>query len=199
MFNMPQLTSQYGTMRQFDIVTTVDQERFLKTKRNALISGFSIDDDGKILGTLNLVSYMKMAPKSLFLRTQKKKGSSDDDDEEEQEEREKKLLKDNFVNMTDSSDWEIGRTVYSTFTIKGTFGIEKISEDTQELALNVESIQCTKLDFHKGHPDEHAAEAGASAEAEEEEEDFSGEDEPDESLTQEGGLLQALLNMHVKK
>ena len=66
-------------------MTTIDQENFLRTKRNALISGFSIDDEGKIVGTLNLVSYLKMAPKSLYLRSQKKKDSDEDDDDEELE------------------------------------------------------------------------------------------------------------------
>jgi hypothetical protein len=35
----------------------------MSKKRGSLISGVSIDEHGKIIGTLNLVSYMKLAPK----------------------------------------------------------------------------------------------------------------------------------------
>jgi hypothetical protein len=44
------------------VVTTIDSETFHKKKKNAPVNGFTIDKDGKITGTLNLVSYLKVAP-----------------------------------------------------------------------------------------------------------------------------------------
>jgi hypothetical protein len=80
--NMPQLVRDYGAYRQFDIVTTVDQETFLRSKKHALVSGFSIDEKGRIVATLNTVSYMKVAPKTLIAKDLTKAAKNDDDDEE---------------------------------------------------------------------------------------------------------------------
>jgi hypothetical protein len=40
----------------------IDQETFLKKKSKSAINGFSIDEHGNIIGTLNLMSYLKIAP-----------------------------------------------------------------------------------------------------------------------------------------
>ena len=43
----------------------IDQETFLKKKSKSAINGFSIDEHGRITGTLNLMSYLKLAPKDI--------------------------------------------------------------------------------------------------------------------------------------
>lgn len=62
---MPSVISEFGANRQFDIVSMIDQETFLKKKSKAAINGFSIDEHGKITGTLNLMSYLKVAPRDM--------------------------------------------------------------------------------------------------------------------------------------
>lgn len=61
-FNMPMVLSEFGTYRQMDVVATIDSETFHKQKKDAPRNGFTIDKDGYITGTLNTVSYLKVAP-----------------------------------------------------------------------------------------------------------------------------------------
>jgi len=63
--NMPELLKDYGADSQLDIIMSVDQNKFLTKNYNSPISGFSIDETGKIQSTFNMVSYMKVAPKDL--------------------------------------------------------------------------------------------------------------------------------------
>jgi hypothetical protein len=133
---MPTLVREYGPYRQFDIVGTVDQETFLKVKKNALVSGFSIDEKGRIVGTLNTVSYMKVSPPHIDKINRPKKVKSDeDDDEEEDDDTDSELKKEHFKNMTQTQDWLIARTIYATITVKGRIGIDTISDDESELIV----------------------------------------------------------------
>lgn len=56
---MPELIRDYGPDTQFDLVSTVDQDKF-KTEKD--YSGFTISEDGFITGTFNLITYIKTAP-----------------------------------------------------------------------------------------------------------------------------------------
>jgi hypothetical protein len=38
--------------------------------------------------------------------------------------------------------------------LKGKIAIEKLSEESSELVVQIEKIDFSKLDFHKGHPDD---------------------------------------------
>ena len=62
---MPLLVKQYGSNTQFDIISTIDQDKYMDKNKKAAISGFSIDKKGRIKGILNFVSYIKLAPEDL--------------------------------------------------------------------------------------------------------------------------------------
>jgi len=38
--------------------------------------------------------------------------------------------------------------------IKGKIAIDKIEDDKSEFVANIQKIDFSKLDFHKGHPDD---------------------------------------------
>jgi len=61
---------------------------------------------------------------------------------------------DYFKDMTNSFDWEVARTIYATLTVKGRIAIDKKSNEESELIVVMESFDISKLDFHKGHPDD---------------------------------------------
>lgn len=83
------LISEYGRDRQFDLIFTLDQHTFLNKQKKALASGISIDARGNIIGNLNLVSYLKLAPKGVGPKSSTKKSYAakrkryDEDEEEE--------------------------------------------------------------------------------------------------------------------
>jgi hypothetical protein len=85
MLNMPSIQREHGSNVQFDIVSTIDQDTFLKKKTTSNINGFSIDKQGHITGTLNLISYLKVAPEDIQAGRQKKREVSEDDDDEDDE------------------------------------------------------------------------------------------------------------------
>lgn len=98
----------------------------MKKKSKAAINGFSIDEHGKITGTLNLMSYLKVAPRDIKQgpykpkKAKKMKKNEDGETEEEEDDEEEEDMdrvdeKQAFHDMTDSTNWEIGRTIYSTF------------------------------------------------------------------------------------
>jgi len=66
----------------------------LKKKSKSAINGFSIDEHGRITGTLNLMSYLKLAPTNMNSKPKKEKKmvknedgelEEEEDDEEEEE------------------------------------------------------------------------------------------------------------------
>ena len=81
--NMPELIKDYGGDSQLDILMSVDQSKFLTKNRGSPISGFSIDETGKIKSTFNMVSYMKVAPRDLKPRKRFEVVSEDDEEIEE--------------------------------------------------------------------------------------------------------------------
>ena len=111
--NMPNLMSQYGEKVQFDVVSTIDQEFFLRNKKGSATNGFTINEKGQFVGTLNFISYLKVKP---IVRKErhpddptKAEDEEDDDSDDLDEER--------FKELIDSSgtDWVVARTIYSTF------------------------------------------------------------------------------------
>ena len=80
--NMPELTKDYGSNSQFDIVSTMNQEKSLIEDD---YSGFTIDGDGHISGTFNLISYIKIAPQDMKVKQHKYESVSEDDEEEEED------------------------------------------------------------------------------------------------------------------
>ena len=68
LFNMPSITGEYGNQIQFDIVSMIDQDTFLQKKQKSNINGFSIDERGHVTGTLNLISYLKVAPEDVEVK-----------------------------------------------------------------------------------------------------------------------------------
>ena len=167
----------------------------MRHKKGALISGFDIDAKGKILATLNLVSYMKVGSKGLGPKNFNKKSLSDDEDDEEEVVPDK-LLRDEMIN---SDEWVVARTIYSTLTIQGRVAVDKIDDENSELVMQVQSFSVSKLDFHKGHPDD-LLDKSTVKRVEDEEEDFDEDDDSNDSddKTSEGGIIQALLNMQLK-
>lgn len=57
--NMPELVKDYGSKSQFDLVSTIDKDKFVDQDD---YSGFNITEDGLIEAQFNLVTYIKMAP-----------------------------------------------------------------------------------------------------------------------------------------
>ena len=80
---MPELIRDYGPNTQFDLVFTVDQDKY-KTDKD--YSGFTISEDGEIQATFNLITYIKTAPQSFKVKQHKYESVSIDDDEEEDDE-----------------------------------------------------------------------------------------------------------------
>jgi hypothetical protein len=117
---MPSLRSEYGDSRQWDVTMTIDQETFLK-KYNSL-TGFQIGEHGDIEGKLNMVAYLKMAPKELKKSVNDLK--IDEDDYEDYSELEKEFMH----NFTNSKDWEIARTIYMTMSLKGKVVLDKVND-----------------------------------------------------------------------
>jgi hypothetical protein len=81
--NMPELIRDYGPNTQFDLVSTVDQNKF-KTEKD--YSGFTITEDGFITATFNLITYIKTAPQTFKVKQHKYESVSIDDEDEEEEE-----------------------------------------------------------------------------------------------------------------
>jgi len=103
--------------------------------------------------------------------------------------------------MTDSSNWEVARTIYATLTFKGRIAIEKKNEHESQLIVQAESFDISKLDFHKGHPDDLLDPSKMKKQKDEDdfdEEDEDDDDKDDDDKTAEGGIIQALINMQLK-
>ena len=62
---LPMVVGDYGVNSQFDVITFVDQEKFITMNRNSPISGFNIDAKGNIHGIINFISLLKVANSSL--------------------------------------------------------------------------------------------------------------------------------------
>lgn len=56
--------------------------------------------------------------------------------------------------MINSENWPVARTIYSTLTIQGRVAVDKLDEHNSELVMQIKSFSISKLDFHKGHPDD---------------------------------------------
>ena len=65
--------------------------------------------------------------------------------------------------------------------------------------MQISSLHFSKMDFHKGHPDDSLDDSKAGLE-EDDDEDFDEEPDfnSDPSKTSEGGIIQALINMQMK-
>ena len=57
--------------------------------------------------------------------------------------------------MTDSKDWMIARTIYTSLEVKGQIKISPLSDGQQELVVAIRKLDVAKLDFHRGSPDSH--------------------------------------------
>ena len=122
---------------------------------------------------------------------------SEEDDEEDDDDDLPSYLTENFEEMTQSGPWQVARTIYSTLTFKGIIGINKKSERESELNVRISSLDFSKLDFHKGHPDDSLDDSHPGLE---DDDDF--DDEPDSNYdptkTSEGGIIMALINMQMR-
>ena len=187
--NMPQVVSQYGT-RQFDIVTTIDQNRFMEANRKSSFSGFDVSN-GKIKGTLNLVSFLKVAPRTLPIPKELTRKSTAE---------ERKKFKEEAENFANSDDWVVARTIYTSLTIYGKVQLEKEDADTSVLKASIDGFDLAKMDFFKG---DHtgAAKNGDDAPKDDQEDDEDEEeedDDDDDTKTSEGALINAIINTHLK-
>jgi hypothetical protein len=211
LFNMPSITREYGNQIQFDIVSMIDQDTFLKKKLKSNINGFSIDESGHVTGTLNLISYLKVAPEDVERKPNqnikpkpvpKKKSTASGDDEEDDDSAQEddddiadhsldSATHDAWLkNMTDSWHWEIARTIYTSLEVKGQIQIKDIGNGEQELLLAINKLDVAKLDFHRGSPQEHKV--GREQNKNADEEDFdeirpgkSGDDDEDDDEEEE--------------
>lgn len=202
--NMPMVLREYGTYKQMDLVATIDSDTFHNKKQDSASNGFTIDEKGRITGTLNMVSYLKVAPDEALSyppgssETQRSKQkqkmnrgqeNGEDSDSEESEEEVGGSNHDEWVrNITNSEDWLIARTIYSSLQLKGRIAVEKLDENVSELVVQIEKVDFSKLDFHKGKPDEQLDASKVKDESEEDEED-SDSDVSDPTKTAEGGLI----------
>jgi len=73
---------------------------------------------------------MKIASRDLVFKDFKQK---QDDDEDLSDDSQLKL--EHFKNMTNSIDWQIARSIYSTLTLKGRIAIDKVNDETSELIM----------------------------------------------------------------
>lgn len=94
----------------------------MKNKKDSKVNGFTIDEKGNIVGSLNIVSYMKVS-KSAIVKDKSASSDNDEDDDDEEEDQEK--LHEQLVN---SEEWEVARTIYSTLQIRGSIEIRKENE-----------------------------------------------------------------------
>ena len=81
--------------------------------------------------------------------------------------------------------------------------IQRVSPTQSELQVKIDNFEISKLDFHKGHPDDQMDPTVTSV-VQDSDEDFDDEDDEEESSggaddkTPEGGIIQALLNLQIK-
>lgn len=63
---IPTFIESYGKDKQWDVVFTIDHDRFHNKYKDdkALANGLSIDSKGNMICSLNFVSYMKVAKDS---------------------------------------------------------------------------------------------------------------------------------------
>lgn len=73
--------------------------------------------------------------------------SEDDEEDDDFEDDDGNVV---MKELTDSSKWPIARTIFTTLTVKGKLLIEKISEEKSKLVMEIQGLDISKLDMHKG-------------------------------------------------
>ena len=119
----------------------------------------------------------------------KKYSSKSEDDEEEDDDDE--VAAEELRLLTDSRDWEVARTIYSTIQLRGRVAIDKVDDTTSNLVMEFKNFDIAKLDIHKGHPDDKMNADIINRQADDDDEDdddFEDEDKNDDK-THEGGLI----------
>ena len=112
---------------------------------------------------------------------------------------------DTLEMITNSTDWTIARTVYGTMQLGGKIKIDNVNSTHSELSARFTNAALSKLDIHKGHPDDEIKIDQIDTkdeEFDEEDGDSSDDDEDadfDDSRTAEGGIIQALFNMQLRQ
>mmetsp|Transcript_42032 Transcript_42032/g.64392 ORF Transcript_42032/g.64392 Transcript_42032/m.64392 type:complete len:215 (+) Transcript_42032:1110-1754(+) len=181
--NMPTLVGEYGAMSQFDVVTLIDPIKFSSKNKKSQVTGFSIDENGGISGNLNLVSFLKIAPDNVSAMDTSREG---------------------VKKLANSTEWIIARTIYSTITVKGQVKIEKLENGNSELSAELVGVDFSKMDIYKGDttrddvPPVPRPYEENDEEFSEDADDDDDEDDDDDDKTQEGGLIQALINMQIR-
>jgi hypothetical protein len=171
--------------------------------KNAAISGFSIDETGRIQSTFNMVSYLKVAPRDMKFKKKRYEKVSEDDEEEELDDEQSLSEKEIY-----STHWPIARTIFSTMSVTGRIALEQ-QEDGSELLLQISKIDVSKIDMFRGDAasDEYmnTPEAQKKVKQNDPDEDFDedesesdDDDEENAGKTQEGGLIQALINIQLQ-
>lgn len=79
---------------------------------------------------------------------EKRRSRSEDDDEEDDFEDDDDRT--SMKELTDSSRWPIARTIFTTLTLKGKILIEKINDKKSKLVMEIQGLDISKLDMHKG-------------------------------------------------
>jgi len=144
---------------------------------------------------------MKVAPRGLKTQRHFEFVSEDENESEEED-----LLGFETVEI-DSTNWQIARTIFSTMTVTGQVALDK-QQKSSLLLLEVSKMDISKLDMYRGDAasDEYMASPEAQKKVKENdpdedfgesESDSDDEDEADIGKTQEGGLIQALLNIQL--
>lgn len=104
--NMPMVLRDYGVYKQMDLVATIDSDAFHHKKQDAPANGFTIDEKGRITGTLNMVSYLKVAPEESLSYPP---GSSESS-KSKQKQKMNRANNDEESDSDDDSDQEIDRS-----------------------------------------------------------------------------------------
>ena len=176
--NMPTLAAEYGRESQVDLITTIDTEKFMQANKGDH-HVFTIDKHGNVKGSLNLVAYMRAAPKDLASRAAKTPG------------------REGVELLVNSDEWPIARTIYASFTAKGKVGITKKGGGVSRLSFGLDDLSISKLDFYRGLVEQLPEIAQKKEDDDDDFEDEDDDDKPDDGKTMEGGLIMALANMQL--
>lgn len=155
---------------------------------------FTIDKKGNVKANLNIVAYMKVAPRDFLSQLTSADGQPMDSASMKQG---KSFGKESLQKLVNSKSWPIARTIYCSLTLKGRINIEKIQDtEVSRLKAGFGSFSISKLDFYKGMVEKTEQEP-------EDDSDFDDEDDDggssNDAKTMEGGLIMALVNMQLQQ
>lgn len=186
--------------------------------------GLHIDDKGNMKLTGQVVGFLRVAPADL--KTPGSIENIEDEvDEDLTDEEIEQLYQKKLSDFVDSESWEIARTVYVSFSLNGHISIDKNFDKRKNfkhvnadslLSASLNSLDISKLEVFLGDQTDETVEynpvKGKESDDDEDDDDYE-DDEDDEDgssnqskqnkgkekgKTQEGGMIQALINLQLK-